>query len=144
MEKEESKAEVVPIELVDDLDERRLINFAVLKTLNVAIDAPEKLPYAVNALECVVWDVLRDDEKREYLEFIKRLDKEKEKFKDNFERAMFVSNEKFKFLIAKIMGKTEKEFVYRIPSKYKTGDKRVDVFDVCDVNSGHLPKPFPS
>jgi len=119
MEKEESKAEVIPIDLIEDLDEKRLINFAVLKTLSVAIDNPQKLPYAVNALESVVWEILKEEEKKEYIEFIKKLEKERESIRDAFERSMIIANEKFKFLIGKIMQKTEKEFVYKIPSKYE-------------------------
>jgi hypothetical protein len=111
---EEKRAGEIPIELIEDLDVPKLINYTLLKTLNTAMDNWEKLPYAVNVLESVVWERLPKDYEEMRNAIITTANKIFPAWQTNekqaIERQLFIANEKLKIITREIMKKGKRVY----------------------------------
>jgi len=96
----------IPMELIEDLNPSKLVNFTLLETILTGIRDWQKIPYAVNVLEAVAWHYIDTEE---YSNFVKELKKTADaNISDKTEKIMFIANEKMKFLIKEIMKRGEK------------------------------------
>jgi hypothetical protein len=101
----EKESSYIPVDFIEKLEPNTLIKFATFEAIRVGINEPEKIPYVVNILESVAWNVI---DKKEYEEYLKGVLKQAENYRDLRDRAMFIANEKLKYLIIKIMEKGER------------------------------------
>ena len=111
---EEKQAGDIPIELVEDLDVGKLINYTLLKSINTAMENWEKIPYAVNVLEAVVWEHLPEDYEQRRNDIIALANKIFPAWQTNekqaIERQLFIANEKLKIIIVEVMKKGKRVY----------------------------------
>jgi hypothetical protein len=111
---EEKKAGDIPIELIEDLDVSKLINYTLLKSINTAMENWEKIPYAVNVLEAVVWEHLPKDYEQRRNDIIALANRIFPAWQSNeklsIERQLFIANEKLKIIIVEVMKKGKRVY----------------------------------
>jgi hypothetical protein len=120
---EERKVEGIPFELIEDLDAGKLINYTLIKALGKCMEDWKSIPYAVNVLESVCWNLLPED----YEERVKKLTEEANKLFPMWQRneeqktnyIMYIWNGKLRIIVQEILKKGKHYYTDLIPWKIK-------------------------
>jgi hypothetical protein len=97
----------VPIDLLENLDFDKLVNYALITTIHTGVMKPEIFPFSVSILEKVSSPYL--DEK--YYKSVKEIEKQAQEtipLGKDMERAFFVAKNKLELIVKKLRERSKK------------------------------------
>jgi hypothetical protein len=97
----------VPIDLLENLDFDKLVNYALITTIHTGVMKPEIFPFSVSILEKVSSPYL--DEK--YYKTVKEIEKQAQEtipLGKDMERAFFIAKNKLELIVKKLRERSKK------------------------------------
>lgn len=97
----------VPIDLLENLDFDKLVNYALITTIHTGVMKPEIFPFSVSILEKVSSPYL--DEK--YYKSVKEIEKQAQEtipLGKDMERAFFIAKNKLELIVKKLRERSKK------------------------------------
>jgi hypothetical protein len=97
----------VPIDLLENLDFDKLVNYALITTIHTGVMKPEIFPFSVSILEKVSSPYL--DEK--YYKAVKEIEKQAQEtvpLGKDMERAFFIAKNKLELIVKKLRERSKK------------------------------------
>jgi hypothetical protein len=97
----------VPIDLLENLDFDKLVNYALITTIHTGVTRPEIFPFSVSILENVSSPYL-DEEYYQTVKEIEKIAREKIPLEKDIERAFFIAKNKLELIVKKLRERSKR------------------------------------